>query len=224
MPFILFLKSFESLLFEIMSWLVFYPRSIWRSVRHPQQMMKRAECELALPAVEQFRDVISPPIFLLLTVIAANGIEVAVVGHNPLIDNGIGLAGMISDNTSLILFRLITFASLPIIAAVFALATLGRPVDRDTLQPLFYAQCLVTTPVVLACSIAETLTRLPATAANVPAALLFACAGGFYVAVEASWFSRESKRGIVAGIAWAAATFAISLLVVGGTILLFSGL
>jgi len=224
LPFILFLKSFEVLLFEIMSWLVFYPRTIWRSLRYPQSLMKRAEVELILPAEQQFRDIVSPPIFLLLTVIAANGIEVAVVGHNPLIDNGIGLAAMISDNTSLILFRLITFAALPVIAGVFALAMLGRPVDRDTLQPLFYAQCFVTTPVVLACSIAETLTRLPATAANVPAALLFACAGGFYVAVEASWFSRESKRGIVAGIAWAAATFAISLLVVGGTILLFSGL
>ena len=71
MPFILFLKSFEVLLFEIMSWLVFYPRTMWRSVRHPQRMMKQAESEVALPPAEQFRDVVSPPIFLLLTVIAA---------------------------------------------------------------------------------------------------------------------------------------------------------
>ena len=154
-----------------MSWLVFYPRTLWRSVRHPLQMMERAESELKLPAPEQFRDVVSPPIFLLLTVIAANGFEVAVVGNNPLIDNGIGLAGLITDNTSLILFRLIAFASLPIISAVFALAVMRRPVDRDTLQPLFYAQCFVTTPVVLLFSIAETLTRLPQPAANIPAGL-----------------------------------------------------
>ena len=223
MPFILFLKSFEVLLFEIMSWLVFYPRTMWRSVRHPQQMMKRAENELALPAAEQFRDVISPPIFLLLTVIAATGIEVAVFGHSTLIDNGIGLAAMITDNTSVILFRLITFALLPIIAGVCALAMLRRPVDRDTLQPLFYAQCFVTPPVVLASSIAETLTRLPQTAANPPAALLFAAAMAFYIGVEATWFVREAKRSIVVGLIWAIATFAISVVVVGATVLLFSG-
>lgn len=224
MPFILFLKSFEVLLFEIMSWLVFYPRTMWRAVRHPQALMKRAEAELAIPAAEQFRDMVSPPIFLLLTVIAANGIEVAVVGHSALIDSGIGLAALITDNTSLILFRLITFASLPIIAGVFALAMLRRPVDRDTLQPLFYAQCLVTTPAVLACSIGETLTRLPETSANTPAAILFVVAMVFYVGVEASWFARESKRGMLVGVAWAAATLGISLLVVAATILLFSGL
>ena len=42
---------------------------------------------------------ISPPIFLLLTVIAANSFEVAVVGNNALIDDGIGLAAMITDNS-----------------------------------------------------------------------------------------------------------------------------
>ena len=223
MPFIIFLKSFEVLLFEIMSWLVFYPRTMWRSVRRPQRMMKRAEGELAIPAEQQFRDVVSPPIFLLLTVIAASGIEVAVVGHSALIDSGIGLAAMITDNTSLILFRLITFALVPVIAGVFALATLRRPVDRDTLQPLFYAQCFVTTPVVLACSMGETLTRLPQTSADIPAGLLFAAATLFYIGVEASWFARESKRGLAAGIAWATATLAISVVVVAAAILLFSG-
>src|SRR3954470_23479407 len=207
-----------------MSWLVFYPRTLWRSVRHPQRMMKRAEGEVALPAADQFRDLVSPPIFLLLTVIAANGIEVAVVGHSALIDNGIGLAGMITDNTSLILFRLITFALLPVIAGVFALAMLGRSVDRETLQPLFYAQCFVTTPVVLACSIAETLTRLPQTAANIPASVLLVSSAVFFVGVEASWYAREAKRGIAAGIAWASASFAISMVLVAATILLFSGL
>ena len=149
MPFLIFLKSFEVLLYEVMSWLVFYPRTLWRSVRHPLALMERTEGELKLAPAEQFRDVVSPPIFLLLTVVAANGIEVAVVGNNPLIDDGIGLATMITDNTSLILFRLIAFASLPVISAVFALAVMRRPVDRDTLQPIFYGQCFVTTPVVL---------------------------------------------------------------------------
>ena len=98
---------------------------------------------------------ISPPIFLLLTVIAANSFEVAVVGNNALIDDGVGLAAMITDNSSLILFRLIVFASLPVVAGVLALAAMRRQVDRVTLQPVFYAQCFATTsggPAVQHCS------------------------------------------------------------------------
>lgn len=223
MPFVIFLKSFEVLLFEIMSWLVFYPRTLWRSVRHPLQMMERAEAELKLSAADQFKDLVSPPIFLLLTVVAANGIEVAIVGSSPLIDNGVGLASMITDNTSLILFRLVVFASLPMISAVFALIAMHRPVDRDTLQPLFYGQCFVTTPVVMLFSIAEAVTRLPQTAANLPAAIFFAVATLFYIGAEAGWFAHEAKKPGLVGLAWAVASFAVSALALGGIAFLFSG-
>jgi hypothetical protein len=222
-PFLIFLKSFEVLLYEVMSWLVFYPRTMWRSVRHPLVLMERTESELKLAPAEQFRDVVSPPIFLLLTVVAANGIEVAVVGNNPLIDDGIGLATMITDNTSLILFRLIAFASLPVISGVFALIVMRRPVDRDTLQPIFYGQCFVTTPVVLLFSVAATLTRLPEPAANIPASLLFIAASVFYVAVEAAWFVHETTRPLLTGVLWAFAAFALCLLALGTTVLLFAG-
>jgi len=222
-PFIIFLKSFEVLLFEIVSWLVFYPRTLWRAVRHPLRIMERSEQELTLPPNEQFRDLVSPPIFLLLTVVAANGIEVAVVGNNPLIDDGIGLASMITDNTTLILFRLVAFALLPMISAVFALAVMRRPVDRDTLQPVFYGQCFLTTPVVLLFSIGEALTRLPQSAANIPAAFLFVAATIFYIAAEASWFAHEGKRLRPIGVLWAVAAFVTSVLVLGATAWLFSG-
>lgn len=222
MPFIVFLKSFEVLLFEIVSWLVFYPRTLWRSMRHPLRMMERADTELKLAPIEQFRDLISPPIFLLLTVVAANAIEVAVVGANPLIDDGIGLAAMITDNTSLILFRLVTFATLPMIAALFALAVTRRPVNRDTLQPFFYGQCYLTTPVVLLSSIGSTISRLPDPAANIPAALLIAAACIFYVVVEAAWFADEAKKRPAAGALWAVGALLLSLLALVVITLLFS--
>ena len=222
-PFLIFLKSFEVLLYEVMSWLVFYPRTMWRSIRHPLQLMERTEDELKLAPAEQFRDVVSPPIFLLLTVVAANGVEVAVVGNNRLIDDGIGLAAMITDNTSLILFRLVAFATLPVISGVFALAVMRRPVDRDTLQPVFYGQCFVTTPVVLLFSIGATLTRLPQAAANIPATILFVAASAFYIAVEAAWFVWETKRSTAVGIAWAIAAFVLCALALNTIVLLFAG-
>lgn len=224
MPFLIFLKSFEVLLYEVMSWLLFYPRTLWRAVRHPHRLMERTESELKLAPAEQFRNLVSPPIFLLITVVATNAIQVTVIGNNPLIDDGIGLAAMITDNTSLILFRLVVFASLPVIAGALALAAVGRAVDRDTLQPFFYAQCFATAPVVLLMSAGETLTRLPQSAANVPAAVLFVVAALFYLGVEATWFADQTKRGLLTGALWAIAAFFSSALVVAGMTLLFSGL
>ncbi len=224
MPFLIFLKSFEVLLYEVMSWLLFYPRTLWRAMRHPQRLMERTEGELKLAPAEQFRDLVSPPIFLLITVVATNAIQVTVIGNIPLIDEGIGLAAMITDNTSLILFRLVVFASLPVIAGALALAAVGRAVDRDTLQPFFYAQCFATAPVVLLMSAGETLTRLPQSAANVPAAVLFVVAALFYLGVEATWFVDQTKRGLLTGAVWAIAAFFSSTLVVAGMTLLFSGL
>ena len=222
MPFIIFLKSFEEFLYELMSWLVFFPRTLWRSVRFPLKMMKRGEEDLKLPPPEQFRDVVSPPIFLLLTVVAANGLEMAVVGNNPLIDKGIGLASLITDNTTLILFELIVAATLPVISGAFALRVMRRSLDRDTLRPLFYAQCYVTAPVVLLCSIAETLTRLPSPTANIPATILFVLAAVFYIGIEATWFDRESKRGLFTGLLWAMLSFVFSMSLLAATLLLVS--
>lgn len=224
MPFLIFLKSFEVLLYEVMSWLLFYPRTLWRAVRHPHRLMERTENELKLAPAEQFRDLVSPPIFLLITVVATNAIQVTVIGNNPLIDEGIGLAAMITDNTSLILFRLVVFASLPVIAGALALAAVGRAVDRNTLQPFFYAQCFATAPVVLLMSAGETLTRLPQSAANIPAGTLFVVAALFYLGVEATWFAHQTKRGLLTGTLWAIIAFMTSALVVAGMTLLFSGL
>ena len=222
-PFLVFLKSFEVLLYEIMSWVVFYPRTLWRSGRHPLLMMERSKDELTLPPPEQFRDVVSPPIFLLLTLLVAHAFEVAVVGNSPLIDNGIGLAGLIQDNTSLIMFRLIAFATLPVIAGAFGVAATRQPLDRVTLQPFFYAQCFATTPVVLLCSIAECISRLPQRAADVAAEIILAGAAIFYVSVETVWFAAEGKSGRAKGFMWAVAAFATSCLVLAGALLLFAG-
>lgn len=222
-PFIIFLKSFEVLLYEIMSWAVFYPRTLWRSVRHPLSMMERSKEELKLPPPEQFRDVVSPPIFLLLTLLAAHAFEVSVVGNSPLIDNGIGLASLIQDNTSLILFRLIAFATLPVIAGALGIAATRQPLDRVTLQPYFYAQCFATTPVVLLCSVAECISRLPQRAADAAAQVMLVIAAMFYFALEAAWFTKESGRGFVNGGLWAILALVVSALILAAALLLFSG-
>jgi hypothetical protein len=222
-PFLLFLKSFEDLLYEMMSWMIFYPRTLWRCTRHPLVMMARGERELSRPPDDQFVDVLSPPIFLLLTVLIALAFQVALVGNSKVLELDSGLASLIQDNTSLILFRIVAFASLPMIASAFALRVLRRPLDRVTLQPMFYAQSFATTPAVFLYSSAATLSRLAAPAADLTAGLILLAATIFYFAVEARWFTLEMKRGWVVGTLCALSVFVMSGLVLTVTALLFAG-
>ena len=223
MPFLLFLKTIEDLLYQVMSWLIFYPRTLWRCSIHPLAMMTRAEREFDRPPQEQFLDVLSPPIFLLLTVLIALGFQMALVGYSQVIELDSGLAGLITDNSSLVILRIIDFASLPMIAGAFALRVLKRPLDRLTLQPIFYAQCFVTTPAILLYSSAFTLSHLAAPAADATAVAMLVAAAIFYIVVEANWFTRETKRTRFFGAACAAAVFAMSAGVLTLVALLFAG-
>jgi hypothetical protein len=47
MDFMRVLRSFEELLYEVASWLVFYPLTMWKALRRPQAMMRYADAELA---------------------------------------------------------------------------------------------------------------------------------------------------------------------------------
>ena len=48
MDFIRILRSLEELLYEAMTWIVFYPRTLWRSIRSPIRMLQYAQRELGM--------------------------------------------------------------------------------------------------------------------------------------------------------------------------------
>ena len=77
MDFLHIFRTIEGLLYEIMGWLVFYPRTLWRSIRHPAEMMRYSEAEQTEQAEQQYSDSLSPPLFLLLSILIAHAIEVA---------------------------------------------------------------------------------------------------------------------------------------------------
>lgn len=64
MDFMNLLRSAELLLYEVVSWLVFYPLTLLRCIRRPTDMIAYAEQELPRPPEVQFADALSPPIFL----------------------------------------------------------------------------------------------------------------------------------------------------------------
>lgn len=107
MDFMNLLKSAELLLYEVVSWLVFYPLTLWRCIRHPILMMAQAQTELEKSPEDQFPDVLSPPIFLFLTLMLAH---LAQTSFFPA--QGV-LGGALADVRNLLVFRAVAFSLFP---------------------------------------------------------------------------------------------------------------
>lgn len=188
MNFFAFLKSLDDLLYEVVSWLVFYPVTLWRTARHPMAMTDYSTSELRKAPERQYDEALSPPILLLLTVIVAHGIELALIGDSKLIEETNGLAGLIDDDTSLILLRIVAFATFPLIFAVQTLRKQQAKLGRRQLEPAFFAQCYLNAPFALLISLAATLSQVQANwASGVALALLVPSLLG-YLAVQTAWF------------------------------------
>jgi hypothetical protein len=48
MDFLKLIQSLDELLYEIMSWLIFYPVTLWRTLTKPLTMMTYSEVELGI--------------------------------------------------------------------------------------------------------------------------------------------------------------------------------
>ena len=157
MNFLTILKSLDDLLYEVMSWLVFYRLTLWRALTQPLVMMRYADTELKDAPERQYTDVLSPPLFLLLTLLISHMVELAVIGDSPLIASRRGLAVLISDDTSLIALRMVAFATFPLTMAVRMVRAKRQKLERETLKLPFYSQCYAAGPLALMFSVGTTL-------------------------------------------------------------------
>ena len=191
MNFMTILNSLDEFLYSVMSWLIFYPLTLWRTLRNPLQMMHYADRELGDSEEQRYTDTVSPPLFLLISVLLAHGIELALVGNSPLIKNTHGLDALISDDTSLILLRLFMFSIFPLIMATWMLRKQRIALTHEALKQPFYSQCYVTAPFALLMSISATLTHFPGEWSELATAALLIIAYAWYLTVQTLWFARE---------------------------------
>jgi hypothetical protein len=216
MDFMKLLKSFEDLLYEVLSWFVFYPLTLWRSVRRPQTAMRRA-IATAGAAETADDDTLSPPLFLLVTLLIAHGIEIGVV-------RGAGselLPTLLQKDSNLLLLRAVAFSIFPLVMAVVWLRQRGAAVNRGTLRAPFYGQCCLAAPAALAISVGVLVARVPHGAAAVAGVAIVAVATVWYIAVETRWFAdelscsraRAASLAILAYLTALAIFFAVNLLV-----------
>ena len=191
------LSSLDQLLYELMSWLVFLPITLWRILSAPLAMMRYAENELDLEPEKQYTATLSPPIMLILTIVLSQALGLAFEGTSPIVANHHGLAGLVNDNTTLLVLRLFLFGLFALMLAAWKVHRSAVDLDRDSLRPAFYAQCYVTAPLALAVGLAAIVLTYPN--AGVQVAGLFLLLGSLFIygIVQIRWFRAELGESMI---------------------------
>lgn len=200
MNFVQLLRSLDELLYELMSWVLFYPVTLWRTVRRPISTMIYAVDQLLLPEDTQYRATVSPPVMLILSVVLGQMIDLALHGTNPIVASQHGFAALISDNTTLLLFRITLFGMFPLVLATRHVSRSEFDLDRDTLKGPFYAQCFAMAPVALAFTLGTSLLVQDSASERLWGGLSFGFALVFFFVVEVRWFRIQLKQSIARSI------------------------
>jgi hypothetical protein len=156
--FLKIIRSVEDLLYEVMTWLVFYPRTLWRIVARPAVITRYSEDEEAQAADEQYTDTLSPPLLLLLTILIAHGFELAMGAKLPPTNTAASKA-LFGSEQNLLALRALVFSIFPLVAATTLLGRRGLAVDRKSLRGPFFSQCYLTAPFALTFSAGTVLAR-----------------------------------------------------------------
>jgi len=222
MDFFKIIQSLEELLYEMMTWLVFYPRTLWRACTHPIDLLHYSDRELRDSPDQQFLELLSPPLFLLLTILLSHLIEVAMNQQLPTATTEFGQAILTSDQNLLIL-RALMFSIYPLLFAVTRLHTQHIPLNRETLREPFFAQCYIAGPAALVLGVASILMRVPGNVPLLAGVALALLSVVWYLWVEVVWFRLRLGLSTFAAIrptvfTWLAAAFLnylVSFLVIG---------
>lgn len=135
------LNSLDELLYEVISWLLFFPLTLWRAIFRPFEIMSGVEREAALPNEQQYAASLSPPLFLALALLLAHTVATALGQTDHIIANNHGLAGLVSDNGSALVLRVIIFAAFPLFLGARLVRHRRIKLDRGSLRQPFYEQC-----------------------------------------------------------------------------------
>lgn len=151
MDFLKILRSLDELLYEVITWLFFYPRTLWRVLMHPLKIIDYTSYELTKEE-GQFKDTISPPLFLILTLILLY--VFALITHNQVLLNNTTQTGdighIIFENTqNMLIFRSLNYSVWSLIFSLGLLNMQRISIDRETLRAPFFSQCFLIAPFAL---------------------------------------------------------------------------
>lgn len=191
MDFMRLLKSLEELLYELVSWLVFYPMTFWRAVTRPLSMMRYADDELEDRPEDQYDDTISPPLFLLITLLLSQALSTAF----PSVASPTEVTALTHSFSNLMIVRGVIFGIFPMVMAVTLILHKGLILKRSTLRPPFFSQCYVAAPFVFLIGLSVDFLAIPGERGTAYAAAVFVGAVVWYGQAEIRWFRRDLGIG-----------------------------
>lgn len=204
------LRSLEEFLYELVGWLVFYPRTFWRILRHPGAIARYTRLELEQSPERQFTETISPVLMLVLSVVIAHGLEMALKLPFATITSPIGKL-LFGSEQGLLLTRSAVFSVLALGAALGTLSQQGQPITRDTLREPFSIQAFLVCPFVVLLSTGELLVRIAET--RPAGVVLIVGAIIWYVLARAIAYRTLNHAGWLKSLALVLRSFLITQLV-----------
>ena len=214
------LRSLEEFLYELVGWLVFYPRTFWRILWHPGAIARYTRLELAQDRERQFGETISPVLMLVLSVILVHALEMALKLSLPPNDSPIGQL-LFGSEQGLLLTRSAVFSVFALGAALGTLRQNRSAVTRDTLREPFSIQAFLVCPFIVLFSSGELIARVPAT--RLAGITLSVVAIVWYIAARVVAYRSLNHAGWLASVGLVLASFlttAVLLLVVASLLLL----
>ncbi|PVM92744.1 hypothetical protein DDF67_05090 [Caulobacter endophyticus] len=140
MDFMRILRSLEEFLYEVMTWLVFYPRTLLRTALHPIEILDYSRAELRKAEDDQYQETISAPLFLMLSLVISHGVELALHLH-PFANVGHGAEKLVGSDQNLIILRSLMFAVFPLMFALEQVRDAKQTLTRKSLRGPFYGEC-----------------------------------------------------------------------------------
>lgn len=212
------LSSLDELLYEVMSWLLFFPVTLWRATMTPFRLMAEVERQAILPDEEQYGAILSPPLFLALSLLLAHASATALGQADALIANKHGLASLVNDNTTALALRIVVFAGFALFLAARLVRTSGVALSRMTLRQPFYEQCYPAAVFALGLGAGTSLALVSQPLTQRAGELLVIGSIANFVVLEVRWFAQKRGTGIfraVGQVAWALVQAAALMLFVG---------
>ena len=180
MDLIRLLRSLEEFLYELVGWLVFYPRMFWRVLIHPGEVARYTRIELGKDPDQRFSDAISPVLMLILSVAIAHALEMAMRMSSPRLSTPVGQL-LFSSEQGLLLTRSAVFCVYALGAALGTLWRQRRPVNRETLREPFSIQAFIACPFVVTLALSQVAAASPAQAGPFTATCISVLAVAWYL-------------------------------------------
>jgi hypothetical protein len=183
-------RTMGEILYEVMTGLLFYPRTLWRVLLWPAEALTPSQAgrdEAGANAAGAPPDLISPPLFLVISILLAHALDLFLRGQ-------LGKAA-VSSGLGPLLFRALAFSLFPLVMAAGTLRRQGRAIDHATLREPFELQCLCAAPFALSLSVAVILIGSSTASTRLAGVAIGLAAVAWYLSVQTRWLHHRLAVG-----------------------------